>query len=453
MLQLPLNRIILLLIFYFVYWTIRKWLLKSNWLLFLFGIAFYSWGHVFQGALLITLTFADYLLARFIFPVKRFRKAGLIFGLLLNIGLWLIFKFDLPFLQGLGTQQIPLGISFYTLRKISILVSCHKNPKERVYSFIEYGLYVSFFPQILSGPLEKPDQFIQQVRYKRTLSGNAFIESVKLIILGLLKKQVIADNLRVIVDRVFQLDSPSRILALVGTMGFALQVFSDFSGYTDISRGLSGFLGFKTSKNFNRPFLAVTPREFWNRWHITLTNWLQSYVFFPIRRVLVRKFPNNPTISLFFPPIVTMLVSGFWHGVGWSFIAWGLYHGILIVIYRALRVDTRLKEVKWPGKMSLWIISSIFLLFGWLLFRAPDLTWIYKTLFSNGWGISDNTLIVALSLASQIFLYSLPLIVYRLAMINKKFVKIGEPIFYAAALVVLMMFSMSGIQEFIYFGF
>jgi len=441
-------------IFFLIYWFSLRWIRVNNILLFLFGVLIYSWGNIERGVLLVILTVIDFLLVKYIYPVKNFRKAALFAGIFINLIIWLFFKYFYVGNQMIETFSFPIGISFYMLRKISYLVDNYRKPGNLLCDFIEYGLFVSFFPQILSGPIEKPDAFLHQIQNRRTIQLKNCIDAAQLIILGLVKKIVIADNLGLIVDRVFRLDYPERLIVVSGSLGFALEVYSDFSGYTDISRGISSLLGIQTAKNFNKPYFASTPSEFWNRWHITFTQWLRNYIFFPLRRMCLKVFSKKiPLISDLFPLLITMVSSGIWHGNGITFLVWGIYHGLLIFFYRLSGLDRSRQNQNPVMKGIKWAAMFVFTLFGWTIFRAPDMMWFFRVIFSNQWGFSDYALIVSLSIISMIFMYALPLILLRIVELSEKAEQITKPIFYATAIILLVIFSESGMQDFVYFDY
>jgi Predicted membrane protein involved in D-alanine export len=196
----------------------------------------------------------------------------------------------------------------------------------------------------------------------------------------------VADNLGIIVERIFRLDLPSRMLLTAGSLGFAFEIYADFSGYTDLSRGFAGLLGFETSQNFNQPYLAINLQDFWQRWHMSLSNWLRDFIFFPLRRALLKISGCRRGLADWAAPLATMLVSGFWHGWGWTFVAWGLYHGLLLAIDRKVQ-RFRKRELNLYQMCLQRGFTFMLVLAGWSIFRAPSLGWLMRSLAARFLGL------------------------------------------------------------------
>ncbi len=217
------------------------------------------------------------------------------------------------------------------------MIDVSKGTLQPRHSFIDFALYVSFFPQLVAGPIERPQKLLPQIESQRTWKAELFYNAWPLILMGLFKKLVIADSIGSITQRIFHVDEPTTLLAIAGALGFTVQILADFSAYTDLSRGVAYLLGFQTSENFNSPYLSLTPTDFWNRWHMTLSFWLRDYIFFPTRRYLLGKQKRVPAwLIQSLPPMVTMLISGIWHGAGWTYLLWGGMYGLLIVVYQSI---------------------------------------------------------------------------------------------------------------------
>jgi D-alanyl-lipoteichoic acid acyltransferase DltB (MBOAT superfamily) len=207
-------------------------------------------------------------------------------------------------------------------------------------SLLDYAIFVAFFPALPAGPMDRARRLLSQIAQPRRVSSAQVAAGWYLVLWGLYKKLVIADNLAKIVDPVFQ--DPSGYAGLdilLAVLAFGVQIYSDFSGYSDIARGLAKMLGFELTVNFRLPFFALNPADFWQRWHISFSEWLRDYIFFPLRRALLKMGLGRaaqPLASLpeVLPPLLTMLASGLWHGAGWTFLLWGGYHGLLMVLYR-----------------------------------------------------------------------------------------------------------------------
>ena len=271
--------------------------------------------------------------------------------------------------------------------------------------------------------------------------------------MGLFKKIVIADNIKVIADQVFTLNDASIFLLGMGALAFTLQILADFSGYTDMSRGFALLFGFQTSENFNLPYASLTPTDFWNRWHITLSTWLRDYVFFPVGRSIKKsriKLPQWLVLSI--PPIATMFVSGLWHGAGWNFVIWGLYYGVLISVYQLLGFRGDWKPRSLPARVFAWLVMFLFIVFGWAMFRASSLAWLGNSLFHQPFIRSYSEWIVGLIAFSMLAVYSLPLLV-KLAL--DRYAKDGWLVsaYYALATVAVIIFLNASSPDFIYIQF
>jgi D-alanyl-lipoteichoic acid acyltransferase DltB (MBOAT superfamily) len=232
-----------------------------------------------------------------------------------------------------------------------------------------------------------------------------------------------------------------------------MQILADFSAYTDLARGTALLLGFETSENFRQPYLSLTPTDFWNRWHITLSTWLRDYVFFPTRRALMRSRVRLPDFWInSIPPLLTMFASGLWHGAGWTFVVWGLYYGVLIVVYQLLgmRGDWKPGTV-WARGMA-WVVMFFLICFGWAIFRSPSLAWLGQVLFQTPFIKTRTDLTVALIGLSMAFFYTIPLLI--------KWVLDRSPrnnwlqaAYFALAAAAIIVYLNSASPDFIYFQF
>jgi D-alanyl-lipoteichoic acid acyltransferase DltB (MBOAT superfamily) len=312
-------------------------------------------------------------------------------------------------------------------------------------------LFVSFFPQINAGPIDGAQKLLPQINAPRVWKAENFYKAWPLLVMGMFKKFVIANGVGATAGRIFHVTDPTGELALAGALGFALQVLADFTAYTDISRALSHLLGFETSENFRSPYLSLTPTDFWNRWHITLSFWLRDYIFFPLRRKLMRaRLPAWITDAV--PPLVTMLVSGIWHGAGWNFVAWGAWFGMLIVVYQMLGIRGDYTPSNPFKRVLAWAVMFGFVLFAWLLFAAPSLAWVGKAFTGPFLGTVEEQA-VALLVFSMTAIYSAPMIV---KMLLDRYVpgdSLVHSLFYAAATVVMFFYINSASPDFVYFQF
>lgn len=267
------------------------------------------------------------------------------------------FRADAPTLQII----LPLGISFYVFQSMSYTIDVYRRQGRPCTNIIDYALYVTFFPQLVAGPIQRHD-FIDQIASPRRIKRSEISPALFLLLLGYFKKIVVADNVGVIADRVFENYAAYGGLDIIlGVMAFTLQIYCDFSGYSDIARGLAKLMGFELMVNFNLPYFAVSPRDFWSRWHISLSTWLRDYLYIPLGGNRGGESKTRRNL------ILTMLLGGLWHGAAWNFVLWGLFHGSLLAVHRSLA--GRFSGL--PGKRLLgWAATFGAVVFGWVIFRS-----------------------------------------------------------------------------------
>jgi D-alanyl-lipoteichoic acid acyltransferase DltB (MBOAT superfamily) len=267
---------------------------------------------------------------------------------------------------------LPVGISFYTFQTMGYTIDVYRRRTEPEANFLNFAVYVAFFPQLVAGPIERASNLLPQFRRPTALSGEQLRTGTYLLCAGLFKKVVIADNVATVADAAFGLDDPTGLQSLLGVYAFAIQIYCDFSGYTDIARGVARLMGFELCLNFNMPYFARNPKEFWGRWHISLSTWLRDYLYIPLggnRDGAPRTYRNL---------MLTMLLGGLWHGAAWTFVAWGAFHGLILCIYRILEPSTRRLKPKRPAAARLVHALNVVFFFhvvciSWLLFRADSL--------------------------------------------------------------------------------
>jgi len=459
--------LIFFLVVFSVYWLLkrRQW---QNLLLLAASYVFYGWVHPWYAVMLGLSTLADYFLALGMARDRARTKWFMVASLLVNVSVLAFFKYYNFFsaglvntLTGMGIHAdallvqilLPAGLSFYTLKKLAYVIDVARGTLEPTRDLAGFALFISFFPQIASGPMDRAQKLLPQIQSDRPWKAENFYSAWPLVVMGFFKKVVVADTIRTLVDRIYSLESVSGLLMLSAALGFTLQILADFSAYTDLARGVAYLLGFETTENFNDPYLSLTPTDFWNRWHITLSTWLRDYIFFPMRRALLRskiKFPSWLVDSL--PPLVTMLVSGIWHGAGWTYVAWGGFYGVLIVIYQALGMGGAWKPANWFTRFAAWLVMFSFIVLGWMFFRAPSFAWAFQ-FFTSPFAGTLNQQAVAVVCLSMTAFYALPLIV---KLVLDRFFRPNAfiiSIFYAAATVMLFLYLNSSSPDFIYFQF
>ena len=381
-------------------------LLAASWL-------FYFRWNPWTGLLLVGTTLVSWLCAGGIAQAKgaAARRAWLALALAACLGCLGIFKYTGFFASIAGLELplqiiLPVGISFYTFQTLSYVIDVYRGRVETEGHFGYYALFVSFFPQLVAGPIERPENLLPQLRAERRFSTGDLAAGGWLLLEGYFKKIVIADSLAPFVDRVYA--APGEALGpeiALATALFGIQICCDFSGYSDIARGAARLLGIDLMKNFRRPYEAKTVREFWRRWHISLTGWFTDYVYIPLggnRRGLPRQVFNI---------LIVFLLSGLWHGAGWTFVLWGLIHGL----YQAggVLLERREKPAEEMDRArSVLCRARTFALvtFPWLFFRAASLedAAVLLSRIFTGWGGMPATLEAALPLALP--LACLPLI-------------------------------------------
>ncbi len=269
---------------------------------------------------------------------------------------------------------LPVGISFYTFQTMSYTIDVYRRDMPAETRFVNFAAYVAYFPQLVAGPIERGTALVPQFGVERKLpTFDQVRRGSWLIAWGLFKKVVIADNMAAVVNGIFgpydggdYAIPKDGLTLLVGVYAFAFQIYGDFSGYTDMARGISKLLGFELMRNFDLPYFATSPSDFWRRWHISLSSWLRDYLYIPLGGNKGGSWSTYRNLS------VTMLLGGLWHGASWNFVIWGAYHGLLLSIYRALGVRTERGAYSPLVTFLLGLLMFHLTCIGWLLFRAQD---------------------------------------------------------------------------------
>jgi D-alanyl-lipoteichoic acid acyltransferase DltB (MBOAT superfamily) len=316
-----------------------------------------------------------------------------------NIGVLALFKYynflndTLSFLiHGSGTKTIlpnfpfllPIGLSFHTFQAMSYSIEVYRGNQKAEKNLVVYALYVMFFPQLVAGPIERPQNLLPQFSERHSFDYNRVTSGLRLMAWGFFKKLVIADRLGILVDNVYNnAHSFNAASLLLATVFFSFQIFCDFSGYTDIARGAARVIGFKLMKNFNAPYQSASITEFWKNWHISLSSWFRDYLYIPLggKRVAIPRWYLNI--------FIVFLISGLWHGANWTFIAWGAIHGLYVIISRIKNNIFEKNGIKLlPDKFQFLSVAFTFSLvsFAWIFFRAENLSvalHIIQTIFSG----------------------------------------------------------------------
>lgn len=362
--------IFLFLGFTFIYMLLQKRDTARMLFVIAFSYYFYYKSSGFYFFLLGVVTVVDYILA---FAMERSegkikRKLLVTVSVVANLGLLVYFKYTNFFFNTIYDIFLPVGISFFTFQSLSYTIDVYRRNIHALKNPLDYAFYVSFFPQLVAGPIVRAKDFIPQIRQPLFVSQAMFGQGVFFIISGLFKKAVISDYISVnFVERIF--DNPglySGIENLLGIYGYALQIYCDFSGYSDMAIGIALLLGFHFPINFNSPYKSFSVTDFWHRWHISLSTWLRDYLYISLggnRKGRFRTYLNL---------IITMLLGGLWHGASWNFIVWGGLHGVALAVnkfYRTVTGKARDWEPHGFRKLIGVIITFHFVCFAWIFFR------------------------------------------------------------------------------------
>lgn len=417
-----LDFVLFFLAFTTVYWRLPQ--RGQNALLLVGSYFFYGYVHPWFLALIGTSTVIDYFAARGMeaWPLQRRRFLWL--SVLSNFGMLGFFKYFNFFAEnvagvlatlGLSISPpmlrilLPVGISFYTFQAMSYTIDVYRGELRARRSLLDLAVFISFFPHLVAGPIQRASFLLPQVEATRRFSIDKARSGFLLICWGYFKKLVIADNVGVIANKVFALADPSFPIVWAGVFAFAIQIYADFSAYTDIARGTSRWLGFELTENFDHPYLARTPSDFWRRWNISLSSWFRDYVYVPLGGSRAGELAWARNV------VVTFLLSGLWHGASWNYVLWGLYHGLLLIATRAhgilrpasaVRIGPPLRDVVTGVQIAgMFVLTNV----GWLLFRETSLDAIARDLALSPWAASSLDRWTGLYLFLLAFAYSIPL--------------------------------------------
>jgi len=392
--------LIFLPIVFALYWFVFNKSLKWQNVLILFASYFFYgwWSWKFMGLLMLS-TALDYAYGFWVAsPNPKKAKLFLWLSIINNLGILAIFKyynfFALQFqngfeLLGLHTNPVllnialPIGISFYTFHGMSYVIDIYRGQQKPVSSFVDYAVFVSFFPLLVAGPIERANHLLPQVQKPRVFNYTQAIEGCRLIIWGMFKKVVVADNLAIAVDDIYNdYSNLNSINLIIGAIYFSFQIYCDFSGYSDIARGVAKFFGFELLLNFNNPYMSKSIPEFWKKWHISLSSWFRDYLYIPIGGSKEGRVKTIRNVFIIF------LVSGFWHGANWTFITWGAIHALFFLpgFIKKHNQGTSPEHHVIVQYLSILFTFSI-VTFAWIFFRSQILfqakNYIDRILFSR----------------------------------------------------------------------
>ncbi|QAU33434.1 MBOAT family protein [Janthinobacterium sp. 17J80-10] len=461
----------------------------QNYLILFAGYLFYGmWDWRFLSLLLIT-TALDYSAGYLIDlckPGSNKRKLYLALSMAVNLGMLSYYKYMNFFAESLAhllnvpipansfvaNVILPAGISFYTFQSMSYVIDVYRGHIRAERNFVDFAAFVSYFPHLVAGPIQRADVLLAQITRDRELTLPGFFLGCRLFMFGLFKKLVVGDNVAKLVDPVFSNpQSFDSITLLVAAYAFSIQIYCDFSGYTDMARGVSKMMGINLTLNFNYPYFATSIRDFWTRWHISLSTWFRDYLYIPLGGN--REGETRAIFNLF----VTFLLSGLWHGAGWTYILWGAYHGTLVAIehYCAKR-----RLGRWAQNMPVllkMVITFHLVVFGWILFRVTSLAqfgmylnglftwktdWLQMLMQSKTWfdvfGVIASLAMGAITI--KFLIYYLPLLGLDLLewrakgeVWEKSRGRVIQGVVYGILLFLIFMFGVSNAKQFIYFQF
>ena len=349
----------------------------KNYILLLASLFFYAWGGMNYLKVLIISILINYIFGLLVdktIDKKHLSMFFLILGIILNLALLFYYKYYDFFLENINTIfnmnlelkkiVLPIGISFFTFQGMSYIIDIYRNDGKVNKNIFSVALYISLFPQLVAGPIIKYKAVDEQIRNRKE-SIDYFSYGINRFVIGLGKKIIISDMLGAISDNIFLLANSSgidMITAWIGAICYTLQIYFDFSGYSDMAIGLGHLFGFKFPENFNYPYISRSITEFWRRWHISLSTWFKEYLYIPLG--------GNRRGNVYFNLVVVFLVTGLWHGASWNFVIWGLWHGLFMIIERLIR------DKAWYKKIPLIIkifITLFIVIIGWVLFKATTL--------------------------------------------------------------------------------
>jgi D-alanyl-lipoteichoic acid acyltransferase DltB (MBOAT superfamily) len=445
-------------VFYPIFLLTRRTRLGDPWLLAA-SYTFYGWWNPLYLLLIVWSTAVDYLTVAAMARWGR-RRAWLALSVVNNLGLLGFFKYGAFVTDNLNALLatagvsyalpppgvlLPVGISFYVFQSMSYTIDCYRGRIERETSFVRYATFVSLFPQLVAGPVERAGHLLPQLRRQLVVTATDVADGLSLFTVGLFKKVALADALALYVDPIYDVpELASGTALLFATFAFGWQIYFDFSGYTDMARGLGRLIGVRLMLNFNNPYVATSLGDFWNRWHISLSSWFRDYVYIPLggnRGGAVATYRN---IAL------TMLLSGLWHGAAWTFVIWGGLHALGRFATRELE-RTRVYRTRVPRLVKQLFVFA-FVTFTWIFFRAADLgdaALIVARIATGGWTDPEFPVLM-LALILMVWLYQFAMESRFRPVLHLAPVRVGLA---TSMALYLLLFASGRTQPFIYFQF
>ena len=446
------------LVFYALFLLVRDTRFRDPWLLFS-SYVFYGWWNPLYLGLIAWSTTVDFLAVTL---MERYRHRGLWLTLSLVNNLFLLgfFKYgafvaenlngvfawaDLDYALPPPDVLLPVGISFYVFQSLSYTIDFYRGKIQRERSYVRYATFVSLFPQLVAGPVERASNLLPQLRRRLTVSRQDVADGISLFVVGLFKKVALADYLALYVDRAYDVpELASGTALLFATFAFGWQIYFDFSGYTDMARGIGRLIGVRLMLNFNNPYLATGLGDFWRRWHISLSTWFRDYVYIPLGG------NRHGTVAIYRNMALTMVISGLWHGAAWTFVIWGALHALGRFATRELE-RTAFYRNQVP-KLLKQLGTFAFVTFAWVFFRAAsldDALTIITRMVTDGWTDPQFPGLM-LALVLSVWVYQFAMESRLRPILSAAPVRVGL----AAGMVLYLTFIASGSsQPFIYFQF
>ncbi|MCI9087862.1 MAG: MBOAT family protein [Clostridia bacterium] len=366
-----------------------------NIVLLVFSLIFYAWGEPVYVLLMLLSIIANYFIALKIERRKKGKKKWMIIDVIFNLGIIGFFKYGNFMIQNINSifhsnieemnLALPIGISFYTFQVLSYVIDVYRKTVPAQKSMVNLGMYVTLFPQLIAGPIVRYETVAEEIENRKE-NFTEVVEGLKRFFIGLGKKVLIANQMALIADTIYggDLATTGTVSLWLAAISYTLQIYFDFSGYSDMAIGLGRMFGFHFLENFNYPYIAKSITDFWRRWHISLSTWFRDYIYIPLGGNRVSKFKWLRNI------LVVWLLTGLWHGASWNFILWGVYYGVILIIEKVFlgRIIEKLPKVLQH------IYALFFIIIGWVIFRVEDFSQmgiVFQKMFTwQASGIIDN---------------------------------------------------------------
>ena len=452
-----------------LYWMVgrREW---QNAILVVSSAIFYGWVHPWFLGLLGFSAVLDYFVGRAIEDSPKQKRTWLTMSLLGNLGMLGFFKYYNFFIDNVATAlgklhvvvhlptlqlALPVGISFYTFQTRSYTIDVYRGRLQARRNWLDYLTFILMFPHLVAGPVMKAVDLLPQLEQTRRFDWARLRSGLSLALWGAAKKVMVADTVSLYVDRIFAMETPPTLLVMVATFGFAIQILADFSGYTDIARGTARMMGIELMLNFDHPYIATNPSDFWRRWHISFSRWIHEYVYMPMRGA----DPSAARRTL--ASYGSLLASGLWHGASWNYVIWGAWHATLLAGYRLVTpmVPAALRESRVARALLGTPLMFGFTLFGWLLFRETSLSRLVDMVTTlPTLSVAAHNVVAAL-LLGVFLLMSAPMVAVLLIekhvapRLKEPWLLPAQAVGWALCIVAIALFARDTQKDFIYFAF